>query len=101
MAASMSMLPGPVSNAVNVGKSAPAGSSVMFPMPPIFWSAVFGLAAVEQKLRIRHERRAEPARGHIAHAEIAHDRAAEALGTASSPSLERAGEGAREVFFFF
>ena len=55
-------------------------------MPPIFWSAVFGLAAVEQKLRIRHERRAEPARGHIAHAEIAHDRAAEALGSTASPS---------------
>ena len=63
---------------------------------------MFGLTAVEQKLRIRHERRAEPARGHIAHAEIAHDRAAEALGKhCFLAELERACEGAREVFFFF
>ena len=40
IAASMSMLPGPVSNAVTSGRAHPAGSSVMFPMPPIFCSAV-------------------------------------------------------------
>ena len=63
---------------------------------------VFGLAAVEQKLRIRHERRAEPAGGHVAHAEIAYDRAAKALGQHGLlAELERARKGAREVFLLF
>ena len=87
----------------HVGKSAPRREQCDVPdAADILERRVFGLAAVEQKLRIRHERRAEPARGHIAHAEIAHDRAAEALGKHRLlAELERACEGAREVFFFF
>ena len=37
------------------------------------------LAAVEQELRIRHERRTEPARRHISYAEVPDDRAGELL----------------------
>ena len=87
----------------HVGKSAPRREQRDVPdAADILERRVFGLAAIEQKLRIRHERRAEPARGHIAHAEIAHDRAAEALGKHRLlAELERACEGAREVFFFF
>ncbi len=60
----------------DVVQTAPGGekADVAYPADVLQGDALC-LTAVEQKLRIRHERRAEPARRHISYAEVPHDRA--------------------------